>query len=273
MKEKTAIKKLFEATPDKWNAYRKKYYDYFHVNAINIFKAYGSYLNRPNLKHKNLSKIIFDGVALYNSCFDNSFVDWDLRFKHVNMQGSSFRYINWTLASLTYCNLYDCNIIKAELSNSMFSVSNLVGSTIVNSKFYDCDFSSANISCTNIENCLLEDCDLFKASLYGTRFKNVTFINSELPPVTDLLRCNWSGCSDDLVLELMRYDCSLVPNGRKLFDKWKAGEGCPYNNQSFGREAVFAESSKLWKYGRPKSALTLVKKLFKEFNITVRQEK
>ncbi len=80
-----------------------------------------------------------------------------------------------------------------------------------------------------------------------------------------LLLCDWGGVSDELTLELMRYDASNHPDPSK-FTEWAEGGNCPHQS-GFMRCAYFKEKRELWKPGKAKSARELVLMLFDEKNI------
>lgn len=91
---------------------------------------------------------------------------------------------------------------------------------------------------------------------------------------TQLLLLNWGSVSDELCVELMRYDASNHSD-RSKFDDWVKTDKCPYDNERFQRAANFSESKNLWKehgYAQPKSAYELVIMLFKEKEIKFHDE-
>ena len=89
---------------------------------------------------------------------------------------------------------------------------------------------------------------------------------ANLPAPTMLLFANWGEVSDELCVELMRYDASNHPEPERFTD-WARGGECPYNGTYWQRAANFHEKRELWKAGASKSALELVMPLFNEKNI------
>ena len=119
----------------------------------------------------------------------------------------------------------------------------------------------ANLSYANLSSANLSSANLSSANL---RYANLRYADLPAPPT--LLLINWSDISDELCLELMRYDAANHPDTKK-FDEWvKTGE-CPYNKTHWQRSANFTEKKELWKPGQSKSALELVELLFKEKGI------
>ena len=59
------------------------------------------------------------------------------------------------------------------------------------------------------------------------------------------LLANWGTCSDELTIELMRYDASNHEDGSS-FDTWKETDICPFVNVRYQRSANFTECQSLW---------------------------
>ncbi len=127
--------------------------------------------------------------------------------------------------------------------------------------------------CSLGEGCSFgERCSLGKGCSFGegcSLGKGCSF-GEYLPSPIQLLQCNWGKVSDELTLELMRYDASNHPDPKK-FDSWAKGGNCPYQ-KGFARCAYFEEKRELWKPGKTKSARELVIALLKEKHIIFKGE-
>ena len=62
-----------------------------------------------------------------------------------------------------------------------------------------------------------------------------------------ILRASWFEFSDELTLELMRWDA--ISCGDEAMTAWANGGECPFNLME--REFYFTEKRKLWKPGKP----------------------
>jgi hypothetical protein len=103
----------------------------------------------------------------------------------------------------------------------------------------------ANLTLTNLRQADLRGADLRGAIMWWADLRG-----ARLPPPTDVLQAWWGPLSDDLTLDLMRYDAWCHPNPG-AFDAWAAGGPCPYNDVGVERAANFRESKPLWSPGSP----------------------
>lgn len=129
------------------------------------------------------------------------------------------------------------------------------------------DFSEMDLTDTDFRGWNLKRANFRNANLSG-----VDFTGAILPPPSVLLLANWGEVPKDLCRDLMRYDAANHPTP-KAFDRWAKGGPCPYGNDEgqmqagFARAANFEQEAEYWKPGRPPSALNLVERLFKHFNV------
>jgi hypothetical protein len=135
---------------------------------------------------------------------------------------------------------------RANLSRANLSRANLSGA----------DLSRANLSGANLSRA-----DLLEANLLGADLKKLIMS----PPL--FLLAWWGNVSDELCLDLMRYDAANHPNPEKFLD-WAKGGRCPYSDVSILRSANFIEKLDLIKadfLARPvKSAYELMQAIIKE---------
>ena len=82
-----------------------------------------------------------------------------------------------------------------------------------------------------------------------------------------LFEARWRRCSDETKLQLMRWDCELLPGGRERFAQWvKNNSRCPFSGK-IGRGAHFKEDPALWRRGRPKPMIEIWEMLVKDHGI------
>ena len=153
-------------------------------------------------------------------------------------------------ADLSWANLSGANLSEANLSEANLSGANLYGANL----------SGADLPVANLSGADLSGANLHRAVLRMAKYDTLT----QWPAPTMILLANWGSVSDKLCLALMRYDCANIPNGRKLFNIWKKGGGCPYKNINMKRVSHFMENALLWKFGPSKPTYQLVEMCFKE---------
>jgi len=100
-----------------------------------------------------------------------------------------------------------------------------------------------------------------KANLSSANLRLANLFNTKLPSIGMVFLASWSEVSDQLCLELMRYDASLCGGS---FEKWVEKNICPFDGQMFTRSINFKEKKELWSPGSAKNALELCMMLLKE---------
>ena len=139
-----------------------------------------------------------------------------------------------------------------------------------------CNLYNSDLSYSNLSNTSLMNADIRFCSLVGTDLSNTCLIGADLrdtilPPPPMVLLANWCGdIPDDLCLDLMRYDCSLIPEGNQLFAYWAkypTTKFCPYIGSYWSRAALFQEKHSIWSPGPAPTALELVERLFNHFKV------
>jgi len=165
--------------------------------------------------------------------------------RNANLRNANLRNANLRNADLCYANLRYANLRYANLRYA-----NLYNADLRNADLRDADLCYANLCYT----------DLCYADL-----RNADLRNAKLPAPTRVLLANWGEVSDDLTIELMRFDARNCPDGENKFEIWSKGGKCPYKNCSVQRCANFKEERELWSPGPAKSALELMNLLLKEY--------
>jgi len=99
----------------------------------------------------------------------------------------------------------------------------------------------------------LRRADLRGADLWGADLREADLWEADLN-IEDIVQIHLFDLPDNLTLELMRWDCALLPDGKNRFSAWKKGKGlpCPFNDTTINRMFNFSEKHNLWLYGKPK---------------------
>jgi len=152
---------------------------------------------------------------------------------------------------------YHANLSSADLSFSYLRSANLRSADLSSANLSFADLRSANLSSANLSFADLRSADLSFADLRSAKY---------LCPSMFLL-INWGSVSEDLCLDLMRYDAENHPIPEKFLE-WAKGGLCPYSSVNIVRVANFTENRELVKddfLSRPvKSAYELMQALIKE---------
>jgi hypothetical protein len=178
----------------------------------------------------------------------------DLRWADLSsadLSGANLRGANLGGAVLSSADLHEANLRSANLSEANLTSANLSGANLTSA-----NLSGANLSRADLSVADLSEANLHEADLGGARY---------CPPV--LLLASWGVVSDELCLDLMRYDAANHPEPGK-FIEWANGGDCPYSSVQIIRAANFLEKRELIKpdfLDRPvKSALQLCELLIAE---------
>jgi uncharacterized protein YjbI with pentapeptide repeats len=182
------------------------------------------------------------------------------KFKGINLSDANLSYADLSNANLSCANLSCANLISTNLSYA-----NLHRAVLIRTNLFNANLSGADLSRADLSYAILSYAILSFANLYKTKYNEHT----KFPSSTLMLLAQWQNVSDDLCLELMRYDCDNLENGKKLFDIWINTNCCPYSNSNYTRAAMFYEKRSIWSYGESKNALTLLKMLMKEKMILI----
>ena len=126
------------------------------------------------------------------------------------------------------------------------------------------DLRSANLRSANLSSANLRSADLHFADLH---FADLRFAEYQ---IRQILSCNWKKVSDELCLEMMRWDCLIA--GEEAFETWASEGVCPFEDLNIQREFLFEENANLWKPGKPEmNFVELFHALCKEKSITIKE--
>ena len=128
----------------------------------------------------------------------------------------------------------------------------------------EADLRGADLQVADLRGAYLQGAYLRGVNLRGAYLQEAKFNKLTLwPTPTMLLLAYWGEISEDLCLQLMRYDAWCHGDSSK-FDAWAAGGECPYSNYKFERAANFSQKEILWSPGPSLDPIELVNRLFKE---------
>ncbi len=166
-------------------------------------------------------------------------------------------------ADLRYADLWYAYLSNANLSNADLSNANLRNADLRYADLSNADLRNADLSNADLWYADLSNADLWYADLSNANLSNADLSNANLPAPTAVLLANWGEVSDELTLELMRYDAEHHQDP-EAFDKWAAGGPCPYKGAKYQRAANFREKRELWKPGRAPRGFDLMVACIKE---------
>lgn len=170
-------------------------------------------------------------------------------------------------ADLVGADLSRANLNGADLQGAKLREADLSGADLRRANLIDANLFCANLSGADLNGAILRRADLFYADFYCTDLINADLRGARYlwPPA--LLTAKWKEVSDELCIDLMRYDAANHPVPTQ-FLAWARGGPCPYGDGRFVRSANFYEKCELVKEDfleRPvKSAYELMMRLFAE---------
>ena len=147
-----------------------------------------------------------------------------------SLRGASLRGTDLRGTDLREANLYEANLYGADLRGA-----DLRGASLRGASLYEANLYEANLRGTD-----LRGTDLRGANLRGAR----------LPSPGTVLLADWGTLAADTICALMRLDAGSHSDPA-AFDRWAAGEGCPYESCVVERAANFEEDRDLWSPGPP----------------------
>ena len=205
-------------------------------------------LNEANLHKAILSEVnlVMAGLNWANLSMAN--------LSGANLSGAELCGANLRMADLDWVNLSMAKLIGANLSGANLNGTNLHG----------VDLSLANLSMAKLIGSDLSGADLSGANLYGANLCGASLHRASLPAPTTVLLADWGEVSDELCVDLMRFD-AWFHDKPTMFNEWALSRGpCPYEDKSFQRACNFRERRKLYSPGRPPKGFNLMVRLIKE---------
>ncbi|MFX0208811.1 MAG: pentapeptide repeat-containing protein [Candidatus Hodarchaeota archaeon] len=162
-------------------------------------------------------------------------------------------------ADLWRADLQRADLWGADLRGADLRRADLRGANLRGANLQGADLWRANIQGADLWRADLQGADLIEADLQGADLQGAYL------HLFDILKIKING-SDDLILELMRWDAEIC--GNEKMQAWVDGGDCPFD-ANISRLFFFDENRGLWKKGEKKckNLLELWKWVAKEMNI------
>jgi hypothetical protein len=170
-------------------------------------------------------------------------------------------------ADLRSADLRSADLRSANLRSANLCYANLCYADLCSADLRSANLRSADLRSANLCSADLCSADLCSANLCYANLRSADLTDVKLPAPTMVLLANWGNCSDELTVDLMRYDASnhIDPYA---FDRWAKSGVCPYKDCHVQRAANFTEKKELWTSWNPrkkvKSAYELMTRLIAE---------
>jgi uncharacterized protein YjbI with pentapeptide repeats len=230
------------------------------LEGANLYRAnlQGANLYRANLQETDLQGANLQGANLYRADL------YGANLQGAKLYGAYLEGANLYGAYLEGANLYGANLKGADLQRAYLQWANLYRADLYGAHLQGAHLQKADLRRANLYGANLQGANLYGAEFYGANLTGVQNINPLM-----VLSANWRylELSQQLTVELMRFDASNLPDGNELFDEWSQAGECPYGHGSFVRAIEFRERRYWWSPGQAKSPLELLLMLFEEADI------
>ena len=138
---------------------------------------------------------------------------------------------------------HKADLRRADLTGADLRRAYLIEADLTGADLRRADLIEADLSWADLSGAYLRRVDLSGTKIEFHQFPSIRLLSSM--PIKKI--------SDDLILELMRWDAYAHPHPEK-FDKWAKGGECPYQNEE--RWWFLPEKRKIWKSGNPTMRLS-----------------
>ena len=212
-----------------------------------LAERHKAYLRRADLSEAVLSGAYLSGADLSRA---------DLR--RADLSGADLSRAVLRRADLSGAYLIGADLSRAVLRRAVLSEADLSGADLSGAYLIGADLSRAVLRRAVLNGAVLNGADLSGADLSGAYLRRVDLSGTKIefhqfPSIRLLSSMPIKKISDDLILELMRWDAYAHPHPEK-FDKWAKGGECPYQNEE--RWWFLPEKRKIWKSGNPTMRLS-----------------
>jgi len=160
-------------------------------------------------------------------------------------------------------NLRGVNLRGANLHNADLQGVDLCNVSLCNANLRGADLRKVSFCNANLRDTNLCGANLRSADLRGANLRGADLRVAYLPSPTMVLLAEWKEVSDELCIELMRYDASCHPDPTK-FNIWVETNNCPYKYAQVQRAANFKEKKELYSASPSKGPYELMNMLLKE---------
>ncbi len=192
-------------------------------------------LQGAHLHYANLQGADLQGARMhYANLQDADLQGADLqgaRMHYADLQGAHLHYAN-----LHYADLQGAHLHYADLQGAHLHYANLQGARMHYADLQGAHLHYANLQGADLQGAHLQGADLQYANLQDTKYS-----------ILSILKSNFYSLSDELTLELMRWDC--ISCGEEKMKIWVDTYACPFADSE--REFYFKEKKELWVPGKP----------------------
>jgi hypothetical protein len=154
----------------------------------------------------------------------------------ISLQGAYLQGAYLRGADLQRANLQEADLQRANLREVNLRGANLRGANLREANLRGANLQEVNLRGANLRGANLREANLREANLQEVKYS-----------IINVLRSNFNSLSDELTLELMRWDC--VSCGEEKMKIWIDTDTCPFADSE--REFYFQEKKKLWVPGKP----------------------
>ena len=144
-----------------------------------------------------------------------------------------------------------------------FSGANLRGASLRDANLRGANLCCADLCWADLRGANLRGANLRGASLRDANLRGANLRDANLPSPTMVMLASWGTVSDELCVDLMRFD-TFCHNDPALFIRWANGGPCPYNNADFQRACNFKEDINLYTPGPCKNIHELMMRILSE---------
>ena len=141
------------------------------------------------------------------------------------------------------------------------------GANLVDAYLRGAYLEGANLEGANLEGANLEDAHLRGANLVGANLRGANLRGANLGgayySLPEVFCARWNDLPDELNLESMRWDTTLIPDPAAM-DRWADADGdCPCPGKGGTRQMFsFAPSKELWKTAEVKTPTMTLRQLW-----------
>jgi hypothetical protein len=171
---------------------------------------------------------------------------WGADLRGANLGRANLWGANLGEADLREANLWGADLWEANLWGADLWGADLRGANLQEANLGEANLGRANLWGANLGEADLREANLGEANLRGANLGGAKIGLVKWPSPPMVLLASWGEVSDDICLDLMRYDAANHPEPEKFLE-WAEGGGCPYDGVHVERSANFQEKRGLIK--------------------------
>ncbi len=216
------------------------------------------YEKEDNTVLKTLLEAVKQGAYLQGAYLQGAYLQ-GAYLRGAYLRGADLQGADLQGAYLQGAYLQGADLQGAYLRGADLQGADLQGAYLQGAYLRGADLRGAYLQRADLRGAYLRGADLQGADLQGAYFN-----------LLNILQLNIENISDELTLELMRWD-SLYCGVKKMEDWAKNGGACPFSDDKKLRLFYFNEKKDLWKKGKPElNIVKLWEKIAKEMKIKLK---